>query len=78
MQIRDIIQKDEPDTQIIFINKEQHEFSLVTDSGTLFDYINKNVSGKGRVALFIDEIQETMPICFPENLLHTLGADTLK
>jgi len=58
MQIRDIIQKDEPDTQIIFINKEQHEFSLVTDSGTLFDYINKNVSGKGRVALFIDEIQD--------------------
>ena len=57
MQIRDIIQKRDPDTQIIFINKEQHEFSMITDSDTLFDYLKENVTGNGRVALFIDEIQ---------------------
>jgi predicted AAA+ superfamily ATPase len=58
MQIRDLILKEDPDTQTIYINKEQHEFSMVTDSNSLFDYLSKNVTGKGRVALFIDEIQD--------------------
>jgi len=57
-QVRDIIHQQEPDSQIIYINKEQHEFSMVTDSTTLFDYLKKNVTGSGRVTLFIDEIQD--------------------
>jgi predicted AAA+ superfamily ATPase len=28
MQIKDIILKEEPDTRIIYINKEKHEFSM--------------------------------------------------
>jgi len=58
MQIRDIIHKQDPETQIIYINKEQNEFSMVTDSGALFDYLKNKVTGKGKVALFIDEIQD--------------------
>jgi predicted AAA+ superfamily ATPase len=58
MQIRDIILKAEPDTRIIFINKEKHEFSMITDSDSLFDYLKINVTGKEKVALFIDEIQD--------------------
>jgi predicted AAA+ superfamily ATPase len=58
MQIRDIILKEEPATRIIFINKEKHEFSMITDSDSLFDYLNNIVKGKEKVALFIDEIQD--------------------
>lgn len=58
MQIRDIIIKEEPDTRIVFINKEKHEFSMITDSDSLFDYLKENVTGKEKVALFIDEIQD--------------------
>ena len=58
MQIRDIIIKKEPGTRIIFINKEKHEFSMITDSDSLFDYLKINAKGKEKVALFIDEIQD--------------------
>lgn len=58
MQLRDLIQKQSPDTQIIYINKEQHEFSKITNSDELFLYLKENVKGSGKVALFIDEIQD--------------------
>ena len=58
MQIRDIILKQEPGTRIIFINKEKHEFSMITDSDSLFDYLRITAKGKEKVALFIDEIQD--------------------
>jgi uncharacterized protein len=58
MQLRDLIKKNSPDTQIIYINKEQHEFSQITNSDDLFLYLKENVKGNGKVALFIDEIQD--------------------
>jgi uncharacterized protein len=58
MQLRDLIRKQSPDTQIIYINKEQHEFSKITNSNDLFLYLKENVKGSGKVALFIDEIQD--------------------
>src|SRR5690554_5362716 len=58
MQLRDLIIKQSPDTQIIYINKEQHEFSKITNSDDLFLYLKEKVNGKGKVALFIDEIQD--------------------
>lgn len=58
MQLRDLIKKQSPDTQIIYINKEQHEFSKITNSDDLFLYLKENVKGNGNVALFIDEIQD--------------------
>lgn len=58
MQLRDLIKKRNPDTQIIYINKEQHEFSSITNADDLFTYLKDNVKGKGEVALFIDEIQD--------------------
>jgi len=58
MQIRDIILKEEPATRIIFINKEKHEFSMITNSDSLFVYLNSIVKGNEKVALFIDEIQD--------------------
>ncbi len=58
IQLRDLIKKQSPDTQIIYINKEQHEFSKITNSDDLFLYLKENVKGTGKVALFIDEIQD--------------------
>ncbi len=58
MQLRDLIKKQSPDTQIIYINKEQHEFSQITNSNDLFLYLKENVKENGKVALFIDEIQD--------------------
>lgn len=58
MQLRDLIKKQSPDTQIIYINKEQHEFSKITNSDDLFLYLKENVKENGKVALIIDEIQD--------------------
>ncbi len=58
LQLKDLIHKMEPNTQIIFINKEQHEFSSITNSEDLFAFLKKNVKKNVKVALFIDEIQD--------------------
>ena len=58
MQLRDLIKKQSPDTQIIYINKEQHEFSKIKNSDDLFLYLKENVNGNKKVALFIDEVQD--------------------
>ncbi len=58
MQVRDLIKRQSPETQIIYINKEQHEFSKIKNSDDLFLYMEEKVSGEGNVALFIDEIQD--------------------
>jgi len=58
MQLKDLVKKLDPDTQIIYINKEQNEFSSIKNSDDLFNYLKENINGSGKVALFIDEIQD--------------------
>ncbi|QQS50740.1 MAG: ATP-binding protein [Bacteroidota bacterium] len=58
MNVRDLIKKQNPDTQIIYINKELHEFSQIKNSDDLFLYLKENIKENGKVALFIDEIQD--------------------
>ncbi len=58
MQLRDLVKEQSPDTQLIYINKEQHEFSKIKNSDDLFRYLKENVIGNGKVALFIDEVQD--------------------
>ncbi|MDP3461670.1 MAG: ATP-binding protein [Bacteroidales bacterium] len=58
MQLSDLIKSQEPNTRIIYINKEQHEFSSIKNSDDLFNYLKENIQGSGKVALFIDEIQD--------------------
>jgi predicted AAA+ superfamily ATPase len=58
MQLRDLVKKQNPDTQIIYINKEQHEFSSILNSDDLFQYLKETVNENCKVALFIDEIQD--------------------
>jgi len=58
LQLKDLIHKQYPDTQIIYINKEQHEFASIVNSDDLFAYVKKNAKEDGKIALFIDEIQD--------------------
>ena len=57
MQLKELINAQEPDTQIAYINKEQGEFSLIKSSDDLLDFLRENVDSNGKVALFIDEIK---------------------
>lgn len=58
MQLRDHIQKSDPNTQIVYINKELHEFKHIQQADDLFLYLEEHVQKNKKVALFIDEIQD--------------------
>ena len=58
MQLQDIIRERMPEVQIIYINKEQHEFASVNNADALFSYLKAHVDDQKKVALFIDEIQD--------------------
>ncbi|MFM7103902.1 MAG: ATP-binding protein, partial [Flavobacteriales bacterium] len=57
-QLMEIIQRTEKNTQIIYINKELHEFRDIVHADDLMHYLNKNIKKRKRVALFIDEVQD--------------------
>ena len=58
MRLKELINAQESDTQIVYINKEQGEFSSIKNSDDLLGYLRENVDSNGKVALFIDEIQD--------------------
>lgn len=45
-------------SNIIYINKELHEYDLINDYSSLLSYIKKKAAGKKKIYLFLDEIQE--------------------
>ncbi len=51
MQLRDIIQRANPDVQIVYINKELHEFKGIKHADDLFLYLEERVK-KINVFLF--------------------------
>lgn len=48
----------EPEAQQIYINKELHEFRDLLHHKDLLEYVEKHRQKKGRLYLFIDELQE--------------------
>jgi predicted AAA+ superfamily ATPase len=58
MQLRDMIQHANSDMQIVYINKELHEFKGIKHADDLFLYLEERVMKNKRVALFIDEVQD--------------------
>ncbi len=58
LQLMDFIKNQNPDTQIIYINKELQEFSHIKNSADLFNYLKENIKSNGDISLFIDEIQD--------------------
>ena len=44
--------------QIIYINKEQHEFADIKNHTDLFNYLSETIEENKKIALFIDEVQD--------------------
>jgi len=57
-QIMDRITADDPDAQIIYINKELYEFDFIDNYKTLLAYIQSKARSKKNCYVFIDEIQD--------------------
>ncbi len=49
--------ESEPNSNIIFIDKELYKFDFINDDASLYDYIVKNLTGNFNY-IFIDEIQD--------------------
>jgi len=57
-QIMEIIKRDFPEMPIIHINKEDLQFDLIQSYTDLVGYAEQMRTGKGKHAIFIDEIQD--------------------
>lgn len=56
-QIMEIVNKDSPEIQIIYINKEDYAFDRIKSYSDLITYVEE-ATKQQKVALFVDEIQE--------------------
>ncbi len=52
------LQQEHLVSEVIYINKEDLDFSFIKTARDLSNYVLKNKSSKGKTAVFIDEIQE--------------------
>ena len=57
-QLIQLIQKEEENANIIYINKEDLAFDFIKDAKTFNDYILQQLQADGRNYIFIDEIQD--------------------
>ncbi len=58
-QIMDLIKENDNNANIIYINKELHEFEEIVDHKSLIKYVEgKTQTTKKRNYLFVDEIQD--------------------
>lgn len=57
-QLIEQILLDEPEANIIYINKEDMEFDFIQDAKGLNDYVVSKIQSKGMNYIFIDEIQD--------------------
>jgi uncharacterized protein len=57
-QIMDLIREKHPQANIIYINKEFHEFDFITDNKSLITYLDQHIRKGERNNIFIDEIQD--------------------
>ena len=58
LQISDIIKKNIPEANIIFVDKEQLSFTEIRNYMDLYQYVLRKVTGHNHNYLFVDEIQE--------------------
>lgn len=57
-QVMALIEKKQPNSNTIYINKEQHQFKHIETSEDLFQHVKSNLSQSKDNYVFIDEIQE--------------------
>lgn len=71
-QIIDLIKSSNKNADIIYINKELHEFEEIKDSNSLLKYIKQKTNNRQKKSyLFIDEIQDILEF---EKALRSLNA----
>ena len=58
LQLRDHIRQSDSSANMIYIDKELHEFNDIRNSEDLFDWVNQRVKKHKNNYIFIDEIQE--------------------
>lgn len=71
-QIKDELQKNDKNLNIIYINKELYEFRSIINYVDLMEYINSKIIPTKKTAIFIDEIQD---IKYFEKALRSLQAE---
>jgi predicted AAA+ superfamily ATPase len=57
-QVMELIKTLQPDSNTIYINKEQHQFKHINNSDDLFQYVKSKLKQSKKNFVFIDEIQE--------------------
>ncbi len=57
-QLINLIKEEEPDANIIYVNKEDLEFEFIVDYRDLYAYVKQRLNDEHRNYIFVDEIQE--------------------
>lgn len=57
-QLVNIIQNEEPNANIIYINKEDLDFEFITNYRELYEHVKQRLTPDRRNYIFVDEIQE--------------------
>ena len=57
-QIMDLVKNQYPTSAILYINKEDLQFSALKTAQELHDYVINNQANSGKTFVFIDEIQD--------------------
>lgn len=57
-QLMDIIKEKDPNSNIVYINKEYYEFKSIQNDDHLFQYVNERLQKNKKNYIFIDEVQE--------------------
>ena len=71
-QLMDRIAARDPDVQVLYINKELHEFAAIRTSEDLLAHVEAHRVGGRRLALLIDEVQDIEGF---ERALRSLSAE---
>ena len=58
LQLIALIEENNPEVNIIYINKERYEFDAIKTYQDLIDYVNAKIKENAKNYLFIDEIQD--------------------
>ena len=70
--VQDWIQKNVKQSNVLYISKELHAFSHISNADQLYDYVDSNLKADRKNYLLIDEVQD---ITDYENALRSLQAE---
>lgn len=58
LQMKEEIRNNNSEANIIYINKEDYEFSFINNSDNLYNYVESQIKSSVKNYLMIDEIQD--------------------